>query len=333
MTSKHANDAIPTMGSKAWFDLIYRDDPKSKSKKKQESKGYVRAVEVVEEVEVPVVEGPTVVEGVSALEERQDKEREALKAIENHADSRQNPGKRRREESQFQFEFSQFISEAKLHSKTGRKRPRMDEEHPAQSEDEVLELDDSEARQNKSKKLEKDKESPKLSIAEKEQSVIIQREEHAKKAQETSEQIEQTIEAQKREHEKDWAELKKSAEEKDQKISDLEARLCLEKSKFEKLRDADAKKVQELQTSLSLARSVKKEVEKNLEARLCLQKSEDEGQIEALKEENVALRKELKKNENEGFEGLAHYGRAPVSDKQEVNFHCIEFNLHHCLIT
>ena len=101
MTSKHANDAIPTMGSKAWFDLIYRDDPKSKSKKKQESKGYVRAVEVVEEVhevEVPVVEG------VSALEERQDKEREALKAIENHADadSRQNPGKRRREESQFQ---------------------------------------------------------------------------------------------------------------------------------------------------------------------------------------------------------------------------------------
>ena len=320
MTSKHANDAIPTMGSKEWFDLIYLDDPKSKSKKKQESKGYVRAVEVVEEVEVPVVEGPTVVEGVSALEERQDNEREALKAIENHADadSRQNPGKRRREESQFQFEFSQFISEAKLHSKTGRKRPRMDEEHPAQSEDEVLELDDSEARQNKSKKLEKDKESPKLSIAEKEQSVIIQREEHAKKAQETSEQIEQTIEAQKREHEKDWAELKKSAEEKDQKISDLE-----------KLRDADAKKVQELIEEIEK----KKEVEKNLEARLCLQKSEDEGQIEALKEENVALRKELKKNENEGFEGLAHYGRAPVSDKQEVNFHCIEFNLHHCLIT
>ena len=82
--------------------------------------------------------------------------------------------------------------------------------------------EECEALQNKSKKLEKEKEDLQLSIAEKEQSVIIQREEHAKKAQETSEQIEQTIEAQKREHEKDWAELKKSAEEKDQKISDSE---------------------------------------------------------------------------------------------------------------
>ena len=30
--------------------------------------------------------------------------------------------------------------------------------------------------------------------------------------------------------------------------------------------------------------------------------------------------------------GLAHYGREPVSDKQ-VTFHCIEFNLYHCLIS
>ena len=32
--------------------------------------------------------------------------------------------------------------------------------------------------------------------------------------------------------------------------------------------------------------------------------------------------------------GIAHYGRAPVavSDENEVTFHCIEFNLYHCLI-
>ena len=31
--------------------------------------------------------------------------------------------------------------------------------------------------------------------------------------------------------------------------------------------------------------------------------------------------------------GLAHYGKAPVSDKQQVTFHCIEFNLYHCTIS
>ena len=73
------------MGSKAWFDLIYRDDPKSKSKKKQESKGYVRAVEVVEEVhevEVPVVEGPTVMEGVSAIQRVEGMQVEAVLGLE-----------------------------------------------------------------------------------------------------------------------------------------------------------------------------------------------------------------------------------------------------------
>ena len=99
MTSKHADDNIPAMGSKEWFDLIYWDDPKynyaaMKVKlEKQESKGYVRKmpgtlsglgpckpesqvvrnepssseVEIVEEVresKVPVVQAPTHAAGV-----------------------------------------------------------------------------------------------------------------------------------------------------------------------------------------------------------------------------------------------------------------------------
>ena len=114
MTSKHANDAIPTMGSKEWFDLIYWDDPKynyaaMKVKlEKQESKGYVRrmtgtlsgvvpvkpesqvtsssgeveVVEEVHEVEVPVVEGPTVMEGVSAIQREEGMQVEAVLGLE-----------------------------------------------------------------------------------------------------------------------------------------------------------------------------------------------------------------------------------------------------------
>ena len=115
--SKHGNDAIPPKGSKEWIDLIYWDDPKSKSKKvkkvkKQESKGYVRrmtgtlsgvvpvkpesqvvrkktsssgeveVVEEVHEVEVPVVEGPTVIEGVSVIQQEQGVQVEAVLGLE-----------------------------------------------------------------------------------------------------------------------------------------------------------------------------------------------------------------------------------------------------------
>jgi len=118
MTSKHANDAIPPMGSKEWFDLIYWDDPKynyaaMKVKlEKQESKGYVRrmtgtlsgvvpvkpesqvarnetsssgeveVVEEVHEVEVPVVEGPTVMEGVSVIQQDEGVQVEAVLGLE-----------------------------------------------------------------------------------------------------------------------------------------------------------------------------------------------------------------------------------------------------------
>ena len=118
MTSKHANDAIPPMGSKEWFDLIYWDDPKynyaaMKVKlEKQESKGLVRrmtgtlsgvvpvkpegqvarnetsssgeveVVEEVHEVEVPVVEGPTVMEGGSVIQQEQGSQVEAVLGLE-----------------------------------------------------------------------------------------------------------------------------------------------------------------------------------------------------------------------------------------------------------
>ena len=102
------------MGSKEWFDLIYWDDPKynyaaMKVKlEKQESKGYVRrmtgtlsgvvpvkpesqvtsssgeveVVEEVHEVEVPVVEGPTVMEGVSVIQQDEGVQVEAVLGLE-----------------------------------------------------------------------------------------------------------------------------------------------------------------------------------------------------------------------------------------------------------
>ena len=116
-----------------------------------------------------------------------------------------------------------------------------------------------EASQNKSKKLENDKERLKLSIAEKEHRVIIQKEKHARKAQELKKEIEKKMEVvkdlearlclQKREYEKEKDEVKKSAEEKDQKLSEMEEMLCLEQKEHEKLREEYGKKVQELQTS------------------------------------------------------------------------------------
>ena len=125
MTSKHASDDIPPMGSKEWFDLIYWDDPKynyaaMKVKlEKAESKGNVRrmttgtlsgvipvtpgsqvarneasssvaaseveVVEEVHEVELPVVQlvqGPTVLEGVSAAQHGQGVQVEAVLGLE-----------------------------------------------------------------------------------------------------------------------------------------------------------------------------------------------------------------------------------------------------------
>ena len=137
-----------------------------------------------------------------------------------------------------------------------------------------------EALQNKSKKLEKEKEDLNLSIAEKEQSLNTQRLEHEKQVQEKNEEIEKRANIA-----KFW-----------------EARLCAQKRAHKKLRDADEKKIEELSTEMKRTKAATLSNEQEKVEKLSIHHLHE---IEALKEENVNLKKELEKNEsalNEGFQ-------------------------------
>ena len=175
----------------------------------------------------------------------------------------------------------------------------------------VCKTKECEALQNKSRKLEKEKEDLELSIAEKEQSLLIQREEDKKQAHEMTSRIEEKVKITREQmsrltEERQARETKRAAEDLlfKKELNRAKDSLKHYREKIEVIKNA----VAELSTDLKTTKSDGNSNEKV--ANLCKAQVQQQQvqqyvlQIEALKEENVVLKKELERNEsalNAGF--------------------------------
>ena len=112
-----------------------------------------------------------------------------------------------------------------------------------------------------------------------------------------------------KEHETDKEELKKSVEEKDQKLSEMEAKLCLHKREQRQLRE----KVQELQMSLESSRQECEDLKKDF----ILSIAEKEQCLFTQKREHETDKDELKKSAEEKDQKLSEMEARLCLQKRE----------------
>ena len=153
-----------------------------------------------------------------------------------------------------------------------------------------------------------EKEDLELSIAEKEESLLIQREEHRKQAEEMTSRIENKVKIAEEQmfrltEQRKAREWKRAKEERalNKELNTAKDLLKQYKEKIEAINSA----VTKLSTDLKTMKSDRNSNEQEQVAKLSSQAQQYAHQIEDLKEKNVILRKELEKNEsalNAGFD-------------------------------